>query len=143
MDDKDISAVLKIMLEPLNTRKTSWRLDGSANLKVQGIDINVNDIDIMTDEKSYISFKNRFKKYYTDEGYDEKKKKHYLMLMIAGNEVEIAHYDDPLIVMLDKIKMIEWKGLKLSILPLVHAKKFYELIGKDEKAKLIEKYLHP
>ena len=43
--------VLKIISERLKGKKINWCLIGSTNLRLQGINIKANDIDILTDEK--------------------------------------------------------------------------------------------
>jgi hypothetical protein len=44
--------------------------------------------------------------------------------------------------MWDKIKIINWQGLSIPIIPLKYAKIFYQLINRQEKVELIEKYLN-
>ena len=43
--------------------------------------------------------------------------------------------------MFNKTKVIDWQGLKIPILPLKYAKKFYQSIGRQKKVDLINKYL--
>jgi len=60
---------------------------------------------------------------------------------INNFEVEINSYGDRELDMFDKTEKIVWNGLQIPILPLKHAKKFYELINRKEKVDLISKYL--
>ena len=63
MDAMDIFDVMKTVLENIHGERLNWRMDGSANLLVQGIGIKPSDIDITTDEDSYGIFNKAVKKY--------------------------------------------------------------------------------
>ena len=144
MEEKDILDVLKIILGRVRNKKLIWRLEGSTNLRIQGVDVEVNDVDILTDKNNYKIFKEALKDFVVEEEYINSKKEQSLLCNINDFDVEILYYDVNKWNMFDKIKMIKWKGLDLPILPLEYAKKFYEMIGKGEKAKLIEEKLkHP
>jgi hypothetical protein len=43
--------------------------------------------------------------------------------------------------MWEKTKIINWQGLDVPIIPLKYAKIFYQLINRQEKVDLINKYL--
>jgi len=43
--------------------------------------------------------------------------------------------------MLDRAEKISWNNLRIPILPLAYAKKFYALTHRKEKADLISKHL--
>lgn len=141
MDKKPIIDVLKLILDKINSRKLFWRLEGSVNLFVQEVKVLVNDIDITTDPANYRLFKEIFADYIVKERYVARKKEQSLLCRMHGWEIEIVYYENAELNMFDKIKTIEWNGLILPILPLPYAKEFYRLIGKTEKADLIQGHL--
>ena len=141
MQEKDILNVLKIILDRIGNKKFVWRLEGSANLMIQGVDVEVNDIDILTDKNNYKIFKEALKDFVVKEEYIYSKKEQSLLCNINEFDVEILYYDVNEWNMFDKIKRIEWRWLELPVLPLEYAKKFYEMTGKDEKVNLIAKHV--
>lgn len=141
MDEKDIQQTLTVILDSLKSKKLVWRMDGSANLRIQGIDVPVNDLDITTDDKGIKTFRTALKQFVVKDFFNEKIKGHSLVCSIIGFEVEINSYQERDKDMFDRIKKITWNNLKVPILPLKYAKKFYELIGRKEKAELISKFL--
>lgn len=139
MEEADIKNVLKIILDRLQSKEFIWRLEGSANLKIQGIEVSVRDLDITTNEEGNKIFKNLLKDFIVKDFFSEKVKGRSLICNINGFEAEINCYGDRKIEMFDKTKMISWKGLKVPILPLKQAKIFYELINRKDKVDLISK----
>ena len=142
MDDEDIKKLLKLILEKINDKNIIWRLEGSANLRVQGVDVKVNDLDLTTDEEGLEFFKNILKDYDVKNFFNEKTNSHSLVCDINGFEVEVNYYLDKDKLMLDKVKELTWEGLKIPVLPLDSAKKFYELIGRKQKVDLITNHLN-
>ena len=118
-----------------------WCLGGSSNLLPQGVDVDPNDIDLVTDAKGIQHYREALREYLVRDYYNDRTCAYTLEFKIKGVEVEILHYDDPSKAMLEKVKHMTWQGLELNILPLPDARKFYAGIGKKEKVKLIEKYL--
>ena len=51
MNEQNIKEILKIVLDSLQGKEFIWRLEGSANLKIQSIDVSVRDLDITTNEE--------------------------------------------------------------------------------------------
>ena len=141
MEKSDIYSVLRIINDLISNKKILWRLEGSANLFLQGVDVSVRDIDITTNENGIKIFKEALKEFVEKDYYDADKKMKTLLSNINGFEVEINCYNRKELEMLDKFTEINWNGLTLPVLPLENALKFYKIIKRDEKVKLIEEYL--
>jgi len=140
MNDNELKQILKIILDCLKQNPV-WRLEGGANLRVQGMDVNVSDLDIATDEQGINIFRESLKQYITKDFFNEKTNSITLTGSINNVELDINAYQDKELRMFEEIHFIDWNDLKLPILPLKYAKRFYELINRKEKAELIEKYI--
>ena len=62
MNEK-IKSVLLYICNCLEKSDLVWALTGSTNFNIQGIDIDINDIDVQTDENSAYKFEKIFKKH--------------------------------------------------------------------------------
>lgn len=138
MDSEKLKEILSIILDKLGDKEIIFRLDGSANLLVQGIKTDVNDLDLATDEKGMSILKEVLKDYLIQEYQNEDINALSLEFEIKGEIVE-AHYYEDARAMLDNIIKVKWLELELPCISLEEAKKFYELINMPEKVKLIEK----
>jgi hypothetical protein len=141
MDDTDLKKILEIILTRIKTEKIVWRLDGSSNLKIQGMNVTINDLDITTNEEGQKIFKEKLKEYVQKHHYSKKINGNTLICKINNFEVEINVYGDREKEYFEDIKKIKWQGLIVPIMPLAQAKEFYERIGRDEKVELINKHL--
>ena len=141
MDEQNIKEILQIIIDSLQGKEFIWRLEGSANLKIQYIDVSVRDLDITTNDDGIKIFKNALKEYVVKDFFSQKINGYSLVCDINGFEVEINSYGDRKLDMFDKTEKISWNNFQIPILPLKHAKKFYELINRKEKVDLISRYL--
>ena len=140
MEENDIYDILKVILDLIKSKDFVWRLEGSANLRVQDVAVSVNDLDITTNNDGINLFRIFLKKFIVKDFYNEKGW-NSLKCYINGFEVEINSYNNKQFQMFNKIKRITWNGLVIPILPLKNAREFYRLIDRKEKVDLIEKYL--
>ncbi len=141
MDEQNIKEILQIILDSLQGKEFIWRLEGSANLKIQGVEVSVQDLDITTNDEGIEIFRNALKKYIVKDFFSQKINGRSIVCDIYNFEIEINSYGDRKLDMFDKTEKIFWNDLKIPILPLEYAKKFYELINRKEKVDLISKYL--
>jgi len=141
MDEKNIKEILQIILDSLQGKEFIWRLEGSANLKIQGVEVTVQDLDITTNDEGMKIFRNALKKYIVKDFFSQKINGCSIVCDINNFEIEINSYGDRELDMFDKTEKIFWNDLKIPILPLEYAKKFYDLINRKEKADLISKHL--
>ena len=141
MDEIDLARTLTTITYHLKGKNFPWRVDGSANLKLQGVSITVNDLDITTNADGLRLCKKALEQYGLQERYDKQKKIHSLRGSIKGIPIEINCYEDFELRMFDKVNLVSWKGHKLPLLPLEHAAKFYRKIHRLDKVDLIQKHL--
>lgn len=141
MDEQDIKKILQIIFNNLQDKEFIWRLEGSANLKIQGVDVSVRDLDITTNEDGIKIFRNALEKFIVKDFFNEKINGWSIVCNINDFEVEINSFCNEELNMFDKTEIILWNGMQIPILPLKNAKKFYEIIKRKEKVELIEKYL--
>ena len=137
MTEKEVYRLLDKILQKLEGVDVVWRLDGSVNLLVQGMDLQPNDLDIATDDKGLEVFYGLFEEFITDDKFGEVASGRVLKLNVEGKEVEINSYDNANLNKLDKIKFLNYKDLELPVLPLKEAKKFYKQIKRERKVKMI------
>ena len=141
MNDDQLKNALLIISSNLPTTKFTWRLEGSANLRIQGVKTDVNDLDITTNERGLDIFKIALKEYLIKEYKNNNKESHILLFKIKDCEVEVASYKNTKKNYFDKIKFINYNSSSIPILPLTYAKESYKLINKPAKVRLIEKHL--
>jgi hypothetical protein len=141
VEEKDVEQILKIILDSLSDKEFEWYLDGSANLRVQGVNTSINDLDITTNDEGIEIFRTALKKFIVKDFFSQKVKGPSLICKMSGFEVEINSFGERKKNMFEKTKKISWNNLQVSILPLEYAKVFYELINRKDKVELISKYL--
>lgn len=115
-----------------------WALIGSFNLKVQGIDINANDLDILTTNTDLEKIAEIFNSEIIGErGFKETK------ISLDNIEIQfIGMEDSPLRnknSLVEKV-YIEYQDLKLPCVPLKYDLEFYQKSGREkdlEKVRLI------
>ena len=141
MNETEIKDILKIIIKRVENNSLTWRIEGSSNLKIQDVDVSVQDFDITTNDEGIKIFRNILKDFLVKDSYSEKIKGRSLICKINGFDVEINSYGDRKKDMFDKTQVVVWKNLEVPILPLRNALEFYELIGYKDKVDLISKYL--
>ncbi len=141
MEDLELERTLKTILSSIKTKHFSWRLEGSANLRVLGVPTTVNDLDIVTNGDGLRIFKKCLEQYPLTEIYNERKKINTLQYTINGFPMEIHCYDDFDLRMLDKALNSTWHGLTLPVLPIEYALQFYQRIHRLDKVRLIQQFL--
>ncbi|MDO8509149.1 MAG: hypothetical protein Q7S27_05700 [Nanoarchaeota archaeon] len=141
LSESDIYEVLKLVTNRIRDKRGIWRLEGSANLKVQGVDVSVRDLDITANSGIIPIFREALNEYLKKDFYNKKIRANSLIFNINNSELEVNNYDSENLNFFDKIKLFHWKGLEIPILPLKEAKQFYKIINKKEKVDLIESYL--
>ena len=140
MDEQHIKEILQLILDRLQNQELVWRLEGSANLKIQGIDVWVRDLDITTNDHGIQTFRNALQDYKVKDSFNQNINGYSLVFNIHDFEVEVNSYGNKQLNMFDKIEIILWNNLHIPILPLKYAKRFYEFIDRKEKADLLSQY---
>jgi hypothetical protein len=138
MNDKTLYEILRTIV-PKIPSGTSWRLEGSTNLRVQGVQTTVNDVDIVTDNLDI--FREILSEYIQEDVYKKSIQSHVLVCEIQGCEVEILDYEQEEIRYLDKVQKQKFRDVDINILPLEYAKEFYTQIGRQSKVELINAHI--
>ena len=141
MNEENILEILEIILNKIVDRSFVWRLEGSANLKIQGINTSIRDLDITTNSEGIEIFRKVLNEFVVKDFFSEKINGQSLICDINGFEVEIDCYSDREKDRFDKIEIVEWNDLDIPTLPLKYALEFYKLIEYGDKVKLIENFL--
>ena len=108
---------------------------------VQKMKVKVNDLDLATTKEGYLKFKSVLKDYFVKEEYVSEKKFKSATYDINGVETEILYYENDKLNMFEQVKIVSWLGLKIPILPLPFALKFYQLIKRENKINLIKEFI--
>ena len=141
MNEEEIKQIIEIILNLIRYKKVTWRLEGSANLLIQGVNVSVRDLDITTDNNGLKLFRELLNKFVIKDFFNNKINGNSLVCNINGFEVEINCYGDRELNMFDKTKIITWKGLEVPIVPLEYARLFYERINREDKVEIIKRHL--
>ena len=138
MEEGDIYSLLRIILKRLDNQPLVWRLDGSANLRVQGVDVSVHDLDIKTNKEGLRIFKECFKDCDVKESYKEDIDGTVVSFILEGFPVEVI---DNKYNMLHRIKFVTFQAMSLPILPLKEAREFYTAIGREKTVAVLDRHL--
>src|SRR3989338_1580988 len=141
MNEEEIKQIIEIILNLIRYKKVTWRLEGSANLLIHGVNVSVRDLDITADNNGLKLFRELLNKFVIKDFFNNKIDGNSLVCDINGFEVEINCYGDRELNMFDKTKIITWKGLEVPIIPLEYARLFYERINSGDKVEIIKRHL--
>jgi len=141
MNKEKTHQILKIITKAIENESFEWRLDGSTNLLVQGIEVEPKDLDIRTWKEGIDIFRKNLKEYIKKDYYNDTKKAFSLILNILGEEVEINYYIDWDEDKSIKLKEIIWDKIKLKGISLKDAEILYRKIGRIEAADKLKKIL--
>ena len=141
--------VLSFLVKRIPPAESLWALTGSAGLRLQGVDISVNDLDLQTDAKTVFLLEKGLGEYIKVPVYlweTEHTWSYHGQAEIDGLQVEllgdIRHRlpDRSWGASLDiesVLVWVEWHEEKIPVLSLVHEAQAYEKMGRLQKAELI------
>jgi hypothetical protein len=141
MNDQELKNALLVILERLKGKEVLWRLEGTANLRVLGVEVTPADLDIKTDKAGLDVFRDALKEFVVKDYYNQSVAGRAVVCKIGAVVVEIIASDDPKYQMLDRRVMREWNGLQLWVLPIKDAHEFYLLTGRQERVALIDAHM--
>ncbi|MBT4824206.1 hypothetical protein HN695_04375 [Candidatus Woesearchaeota archaeon] len=141
MEKQEVISTLKVIIAQITETDIVWRLEGSANLSLQGIKTEVNDLDITTNKKGLEIFRELLNKYIIKDFFDTNINSHRLILNINNFEVDINCYNKLELNMFESIKIISIDNLNIPVLPIKESLKFYKIINRKNKISLIEEFL--
>jgi hypothetical protein len=148
---------LRIILEQLEDAEVEWAITGSLSMALQGMDLEIHDIDIQTDEDGAYEIERRLADFVAQPVLyksSERMRSRLGRLEIEGVSVEVmggiqkklpdGSWEDPVQVGAHK-RVIEAEGLSVPVLSLEYEYEAYKLMGREERAKEIRTWLdeHP
>jgi len=144
--------VIKKIAKILSNKKIDWTLIGSANLSLQGVEIEANDIDILTDKKgieeidSLLSEFRIQKPTYSSTNMFRSCRGLYIIESIQIDIMSDFQYHKKDSLWSEKMGLneknfIELNGIKIPIRPLKKEYEFYIRMRRLEKAKKIKEVL--
>jgi hypothetical protein len=145
--------VLHKIYARLNHSNVNWVITGSLGFALQGVPVEVNDIDIQTDKEGAYEIERQFSEFVIRKvtfSSTDKIRSHFGTLMIDGIKVEImgdiqkrlddGSWEDP--VNLEKYKkFVEIQGMKIPVLSLEYEYQAYLRLGRIDKAEMLRKWL--
>ena len=141
--------VLSLLVEKVPPAEHIWVLTGSAGLRLQGVDLSVNDLDLQTDAKTVFRLEEELAecmKVPVHLWESEHTLSYHGQAEINGLQVELLgdmrHRlpDGSWGMSLDLRSVLvwmEWRGLEIPVLSLQHEAIAYERMGRIQKAELI------
>ncbi len=155
MIPQNFLAVMRFVASGLASLNVEWALTGSLGMALQGMPLDVHDIDLQTDRQGAFEIQQRFSAHLSRPVLlVERERIRSLLgaLLIDGVTVEIigdmqkrledGSWESPVRVG-DFILWVETAGMRLPVLSLEHEHEAYLLMGRLEKACLIWDWLHP
>jgi hypothetical protein len=144
---------LRIICTHLSDYQINWVVTGSLGMALQGMDIEVHDIDIQTDQQGAYKIESKFPEYvvmpvhYSES---ERIRSHLGKLEIDGIRVEIIGDIQKLLndhVWEEPVKVeryrhwIRYEGMQVPVLSLEYEYQAYLKLGRTEKAEKMKKWL--
>jgi len=143
------AAVLTLLVARIPPADYLWALTGSAGLRLQGVDLSVHDLDLQTDaktiyllEKEIVEFMNIPVHVWESEhtlSYHGQAEIDGLQVELLGDVRHRGTEDawQPPVDIRSVLVWVEWHGVQIPVLPLVHEALAYEKMGRIQKAELI------
>jgi hypothetical protein len=145
--------VLDLLLDCLQGMSDPWALTGSLGMALQGVPLDVHDIDLQSSADGAYAIAGRLAEYVRQPVYwreSERIRSHFGALEIDGLQVEImggvqkrlpdGSWEAPVDVAQQRI-WIPFGERQAPVLSLEHEARAYELIGRLEKAQRLREFL--
>ena len=147
-----INALLKICTR-LKSCKRSWVITGSLGMALQGMDVEVHDIDMQTDESGAYELERHLAEFVIEPvrfRASERICSHYGVLQIDGVTVEVMGalqklladevWEEPVLVELHR-RWLKLEGMQVPVLSLAYEYEAYQKLGRLDKAERIGNWL--
>ncbi len=145
--------VLHQLHNKLDIDEINWAVTGSLGFALQGMDVDVHDIDIQTDKSGAYEIERRFSRYVVrnvEFSSSEKIRSHFGELSIEGVKVEImgdiqkrlpdGSWEDPIDIR-SKTYFINYDGLSILVFSLEYECEAYYKLDRTGKAEQIGRFL--
>lgn len=142
-----------LLCRKLPLSEVNWALTGSTSFALQGVPIDVNDIDVQTDKRGAYRIEKRLSEFTVRKvkfSSTDRIRSHFGALMIEGVEVEIMgavqkkmageKWEDPIEVSRLR-EFVELKDNKVPVLNLEYEYRAALRLGRPEKAALLKSYI--
>jgi len=133
--------------------QANWVITGSLGMALQGMDIEVHDIDIQTDQRGAYEIESRFSEYVVKPvrySVSERIRSHYGMLELDDIKVEVMGdiqkrideqmWEEPVKVEQYR-RWVEIEGMQIPVLSLEYEYQAYLKLGRTEKAEMLQRWL--
>jgi hypothetical protein len=144
-------AALEQICRRLEAEQITWALTGSAGLALQGVPVEVHDLDLQADEVNVYRIERLFQAQVTRPvafSATEQIGSHFGALEIDGIKVELmgglqkrlpnGEWEPPISVTALRC-FVEVNNLRVPVLPLRHEYEAYLMLGRPAKAELIRR----
>lgn len=141
--------VLAFLIEKIHPFDFVWVLTGSAGLRLQGVDISVNDLDVQTDAQTIYVLEQKLAEYMKVSVHvweSAHTLSHHGQAEINGLQVELlgdmrhrssAGIWEPARDITSFREWVNWRELQVPVISLKHEALAYEKMGRTQKAELI------
>ena len=143
------TAVLTFLLKEIPPAKYPWALTGSAGLRLQGLDLSVNDLDVQTDAGTVFLLEKKLSPFMKSPVHlweTEHTLSYHGQADIQGLQVELLGdirrrladqtWSESLEIEAVVVR-VEWHDWEVPVLSLEHEALAYERMGRGQKAELI------
>ncbi len=153
MIDSRFAKVLHQLHNKLDIDEINWAVTGSLGFALQGMDVDVNDIDIQTEKSGAYEIERRFSQYVVrnvEFSSNKRIRSHFGELSVNGIKVEImgdiqkclpdGTWEDPIDICSNRC-FINYGGISIPVMSLEYECEAYYKLGRMEKADQVRRYL--
>lgn len=146
--------ILRKIYARLNGSNVNWVVTGSLCFALQGVPVEIHDIDIQTDKAGAYEIERRFSEFINRKIIFSSAKRicsYFGALMIDGIKVEImgdiqkrledGSWEDPVDLKQHR-RVVEIQGMQIPVLSLEYEYQAYLRLGRIDKAEMLRKWLH-
>ncbi len=146
-------AALKIICDRLSDMPTAWAVTGSFGMALQGMEVEVHDIDLQTSDTGAYEIGERLSEYVVQPVRllpSERISSHFGVCEIAGVKVEIMGsvqkwidgqgWEEPVDVALHR-RFVKIGEMRVPVVSLKYEYEAYRKLGRAEKAAAIKRFL--
>ncbi len=148
-----IGQALAKVVERLDGADVNWAITGSLGFRLQGVPVDVHDIDLQTDGAGAYKIEDLLCEYSTEKvGFSTSGniRSHFGVLEIGGVRVEImgdvqkllsdGSWEDPIDPAEHRLS-VETEGIQVPVLNLAYECSAYEALGRSDRADFLRNWL--
>jgi hypothetical protein len=144
--------VLEELTSRLSGSDVTWALTGSLGHRLQGVPVEVHDVDIQTDEHGAYRIERIFRDEVVRAVHERSSsaiRSHFGQLLIGGVEVEVmggvqkrlpdGSWERPVDVAEHRV-LVSWGPLEIPVLSLQYEAQAYQILGRHDRAALLRRH---